>query len=102
MMTYTLMIENDCLPMALRAGAELACAGGTLWLTLEGARPRRSPDIVLEAGQRHRVTEDATYFLTALGHGAVTVCRVSAPPALPTPPTPPLRPRWRWRSLPLR
>ncbi|MGO4278673.1 MULTISPECIES: DUF2917 domain-containing protein [Cupriavidus] len=96
MMTYTLMIENDCLPMALRAGAELACAGGTLWLTLEGARPRRSPDIVLTAGQRHRVTEDATYFLTALGHGAVTVCRVIAPPA------PPLRARWRWHSLPLR
>lgn len=75
--SFTVSLENACHAVALRAGAELACAAGTLWVTLENARRRPSPDIVLTAGQRHRVTEDATVFLTALGRGRAATCHVT-------------------------
>jgi hypothetical protein len=75
-MSRTLTIHGQCIALTLSAGAQLLCREGGLWVTMEGRRPCRSPDIVLAAGQRHRVTEDARYFLTALPPDRVTVCRI--------------------------
>lgn len=64
---HTHLIENTCLTVTLRAGAQLLCREGTLWLTMESHRPRRSPDIVLTSGERYCVAEDGDYFLSAPG-----------------------------------
>lgn len=76
-MSMTLLMEQECVPVSLCVGAEVMCRHGNLWLTMEGRRRTASPDIVLEAGQRHRVTEDAIYFLTALGKANVTLCQIT-------------------------
>lgn len=79
-MTCNLTIESDCVPVTLRAGAELVCRAGQLWVTVEHRRARLSEDIVLLAGQRWRVAEDAVYFLSALrggGNGGVVQCRIT-------------------------
>ncbi|PLP98180.1 DUF2917 domain-containing protein [Cupriavidus pauculus] len=73
-MTWDLLIESDCVPVPLRAGAHVTCRAGQLWITVEHRRARPSADIVLAAGQQCRVEEDGVYFLSALrapGAGAV-------------------------------
>lgn len=64
-MSCTLSLEAECLRLRLRAGAELVCRGGSLWLTFE-ARDRPSPDILLAPGERYRLHGDAEVFLAAL------------------------------------
>lgn len=79
-MTWNLMIEMDCVPVALRAGARVDCRAGRLWVTVEHARARASEDIVLLPGQSHHVTEDATYFLSALrgvDEGGAVLCHIT-------------------------
>ncbi|MEN7530777.1 MULTISPECIES: DUF2917 domain-containing protein [unclassified Cupriavidus] len=78
-MTWNLLIDSDCIPVALRAGARLACQAGSLWVTVEHAQARRSEDIVLLPGQSHCVTETATYFLSALRGAGAVQCRITAP-----------------------
>jgi hypothetical protein len=80
-MTWDLLIESDCVPVTLRAGAEVACRAGQLWMTVEHRTARPSADIVLLAGQRCRVAEDGIYFLSALrtDNGGMVQCHITPP-----------------------
>ncbi|RZT36681.1 DUF2917 domain-containing protein [Cupriavidus agavae] len=78
-MTWNLLIESDCIPVALRAGARITCRAGSLWVTVEHAQARRSEDIVLLAGQSHPVSESTTYFLSALRGAGAAQCQISGP-----------------------
>lgn len=81
-MTWDLLIDADCVPVTLRAGAEVACRAGRLWMTAEvrhAGRPARpSADVVLLAGQRCRVDADGIYFLSALrtAAGSTAQCQI--------------------------
>ncbi|AGW95823.1 hypothetical protein N234_37835 [Ralstonia pickettii DTP0602] len=78
-MSCTLSLEAECLRLRLRAGAELVCRGGSLWLTFE-ARDRPSPDILLAPGERYRLHGDAEVFLAALHGAGPALCEIEAPP----------------------
>ena len=78
-MPYTLCLEAECLRLRLRAGAELVCRGGSLWLTFE-ARGRPSPDVVLASGERYRLQGDGDVFLAALHGAGPVLCGIEAPP----------------------
>lgn len=80
-MTWDLLIESDCVPVTLRAGASVTCHAGRLWITVESRHAMPSADIVLAPGQQCHVAEDGIYFLSALrgvgrGSGAVQ-CRIT-------------------------
>ena len=76
-MPFVLSLQDRCVRLRLRRGAELLCEHGCLWLTFE---PRRaagaSPDVILLPGQRHAVAEDGACFLTPLHRSAATPCQV--------------------------
>lgn len=79
-MTWNLMIDADCVPVTLRAGARVACRTGRLWITVEHRRAVPSEDIVLLAGQSLQVNEDATYFLTSMrgsGSDGIALCHIT-------------------------
>jgi len=76
-MTWDLLIESDCVPVKLRAGAHVTCRAGRLWITVEHRRARPSADIVLSAGQQCRVEEDGVYFLSALRALGVVQCHIT-------------------------
>jgi len=76
-MTWNLLIESDCVPVALRAGMRVTCSAGQLWITVEHRRARPSADIVLSAGQRCRVEEDGVYFLSALRALGAVQCHIT-------------------------
>jgi hypothetical protein len=78
-MPYTLSLEAECLRLQLRAGAELVCRGGSLWLTFE-ARDRPSADVLLAPGERYRLPADADVFLAALHGAGPALCRIEGPP----------------------
>ena len=87
-------LNHACRRLRLARGALICCSQGSVWLTLEtpcAAGP--SPDIVLLAGQRYRVTEPGDYFLTHLGHGDPALCVVEQ--AARTPRW--LRARWSFK-----
>lgn len=78
-MRFTLDLpEGTCQRLALRAGAEIACTAGTVWLTLEDGRRDGppSPDIVLGAGERHHLADDADCFLHGLKQGETAACAI--------------------------
>lgn len=78
-MTWDLLIESDCVPVTLRAGAEVACRAGQLWMTVEHRAAKPSVDIILSAGQHCRVAEDGIYFLSALrtSAGGMVQCHIT-------------------------
>lgn len=75
---------THCIELSLRkdailrlpdaAGVEIACRGGTTWITLDGD-PR---DFVLEAGERITVNEHRRALITALAAANVSVCATPA------------------------
>ncbi len=77
-----LQLDHACERLRLPAGAVLHTLAGTLWLTCEvrGATSA-SADIVLPAGQRHRVAQAGDYFLTHLRPGPPVRCTVELPQA---------------------
>lgn len=76
-MRFTLHLNDSCQRLSLRPGARITCARGALWITLEPRHASRpSPDLVLAAGQCHRVTEAAAYFLTGLRRDVATACEI--------------------------
>ena len=80
-MTWNLMIDADCIPVTLHAGARVHCGAGRLWMTVEERRAIASPDIVLAAGKSHRVTRDGTYFLSALRGTGSVLCQITPAPS---------------------
>ena len=79
-MTWNLLIESDCVPVALRAGMRVTCSAGQLWITVEHRRARPSADIILQPGEVCCVPEDATYFLSAVRGatgGGRAQCRIT-------------------------
>lgn len=94
-MPYTLCLEAECLRLRLRAGAELVCRGGSLWLTFE-TRDRPSPDVLLAPGERYRLHGDADVFLAALHGAGPVLCGIDAPPHQRRTGFPWLR--WLWGS----
>ncbi|BDB27903.1 DUF2917 domain-containing protein [Cupriavidus sp. P-10] len=78
-MSCILFLEAECRRLRLRAGAELVCRGGSLWLTFEaGERP--SPDVMLAPGERYRLHRDADVFIAALHGAGPALCQIEAPP----------------------
>lgn len=77
-MSCTLSLEAECVGLRLRAGTELVCRGGTVWVTIE-APGRASPDVLLARGERHRLQRDAEVFLAALHGAGPALCRIEAP-----------------------
>ncbi|SOY66917.1 DUF2917 domain-containing protein [Cupriavidus taiwanensis] len=77
-MSCTLSLEAECLGLRLRAGTELICRGGKLWLTFE-VPGRPSPDVLLAPGERHRLHADAEVFVAALYGAGPALCRIEAP-----------------------
>ncbi|WP_427306303.1 DUF2917 domain-containing protein [Cupriavidus sp. H39] len=78
-MSCTLSLEAECVGLRLRAGTELVCRGGTVWVTIE-APGRPSPDVLLARGERHRLLGDTAVFLAALHGAGPALCRIEAPP----------------------
>ncbi|MNT11409.1 hypothetical protein D3C72_1462860 [compost metagenome] len=79
MSSCTLSLEAECRRLRLRAGAELVCRGGSLWLTFE-AGDRPSPDVMLAPGERYRLQRDADVFIAALHGAGPALCQIEAPP----------------------
>lgn len=77
-MSCTLSLEAECVGLRLRAGTELVCRGGTVWVTIESPG-RASPDVLLARGERHRLQADAEVFLAALHGAGPALCRIEAP-----------------------
>lgn len=79
MSSCMLSLEAECRRLRLRAGAELVCRGGSLWLTFE-ARDQPSPDVMLAPGERYRLHGDADVFIAALHGAGPALCQIEAPP----------------------
>lgn len=88
-MSRTFSLEAECLGLQLRAGTELVCRGGNLWLTFE-VPGRPSPDVLLAPGERHRLQADAEVFIAALHGAGPALCGIETPPRRARP----LRFRW--------
>ncbi|AMR81138.1 DUF2917 domain-containing protein [Cupriavidus nantongensis] len=78
-MSRTFSLEAECLGLRLRAGTEVVCRGGNLWLTFE-VPGRPSPDVLLAPGECHRLQADAEVFVAALHGAGPALCRIDAPP----------------------
>ncbi|CAM2973756.1 DUF2917 domain-containing protein [Cupriavidus taiwanensis] len=78
-MSRTFSLEAECLGLQLRAGTELVCRGGNLWLTFE-VPGRPSPDVLLAPGERHRLQADAEVFIAALHGAGPALCGIETPP----------------------
>ncbi len=77
-MSCTLSLDSQCRHLRLRAGAELVCLGGCLWLTFD-ARDRASPDVLLATGERYRLRRDADVFVAGLHGAGPAQCHIDTP-----------------------
>ena len=76
-MRITLKLQDTCVPMRLRAGVQLTCMNGSLWLTHDAEKAGWSnPDTIVSIGQRHTIDRAATYFLSSLQKDVVTICEL--------------------------
>ncbi|QYY28573.1 MULTISPECIES: DUF2917 domain-containing protein [Cupriavidus] len=71
-------LQAECRRLQLQAGVELACRGGSVWLTFE-TRDRTSEDVVLAPGERYRLRRDAEVFVAALHGAGPALCEIDAP-----------------------
>lgn len=73
-----LSLSGRAVVLAVPEGTVIACATGTVWVTVERRRPcRPSKDVLLCAGQRCVVRDSGRVYLSAVGMASSTEVRAT-------------------------